>query len=103
MEDFLAKEPLAKNLFHPWYGSKEFIDRNPRYCLWLGNSSPSQLHKLPECLKRIEAVRNYRLNSTSPGTRKLAETPTRFHVENMPSGTFIVIPEVSSEKDVISQ
>lgn len=32
------------------------------------------------------------------GTRKLADTPTRFHVENMPKSDYIVIPEISSEK-----
>lgn len=98
MEEFLKKEPEAKELFKPWYGSQEFINRSPRYCLWLGNCSPSELRKLPECMKRVEAVRELRLASKSPGTIKLADTPTRFHVENMPEGTYIVIPEVSSER-----
>jgi hypothetical protein len=31
-------------------------------------------------------------------TQKLAATPTRFHVENMPDSRFLVIPEVSSER-----
>jgi hypothetical protein len=53
---------------------------------------------MPECLKLIQAVREYRLNSPSAGTRKLAETPTRFHVTNLPKGSYIVIPQVSSEK-----
>ena len=53
---------------------------------------------MPECLKRVENVRNFRLSSKSEGTRKLADNPTRFHVENMPQSTYIVIPEVSSEK-----
>ncbi|MBR0378567.1 MAG: class I SAM-dependent DNA methyltransferase [Lachnospiraceae bacterium] len=98
MEDFVKKEPAAKEYFHPWYGSREFINRCPRYCLWLGDCMPGQLRNLPECVKRIEAVRKYRLESPSAGTRKLADTPTRFHVENMPKGTYVVIPEVSSER-----
>ena len=49
-------------------------------------------------MKRIEAVRNYRLTSPSAGTIKLADKPTRFHVENMPKGNYLLIPEVSSEK-----
>ena len=53
---------------------------------------------MPECLKRVEAVRNFRLASTSAGTVKLADKPTHFHVENMPTGTYVVIPEVSSER-----
>ena len=36
--------------------------------------------------------------STSAPTVKLADRPTRFHVENFPKGNYIVIPEVSSEK-----
>ncbi|MGN1017915.1 MAG: type IIL restriction-modification enzyme MmeI [Oscillospiraceae bacterium] len=39
-----------------------------------------------------------RLSSKSAGTVKLADKPTRFHVENMPTGTYVVIPEVSSER-----
>ena len=53
---------------------------------------------MPECLTRVEAVRQLRLESKRAGTRKLADMPTRFHVENMPKGTYVVIPEVSSEK-----
>ena len=49
-------------------------------------------------MKRVEAVREMRLSSKSAGTVKLADKPTRFHVENMPKGTYVVIPEVSSEK-----
>ena len=49
-------------------------------------------------MKRVQAVKEYRLSSPSEGTRKLAERPTRFHVENMPKAQYIVIPEVSSEK-----
>lgn len=98
MEQFIRKEPEAKKYFRPWYGSKEFINRSPRYCLWLGECSPTELRKLPLCMERIKAVREYRLSSPSKGTVKLAEKPTRFHVENMPKGQYIVIPEVSSQR-----
>ena len=98
MEEFIKKEPEAKKYFRPWYGSKEFINRSPRYCLWLGECSPAELRKLPLCMERVREVKEYRLQSTSAGTVKLAERPTRFHVENMPKGQYIVIPEVSSQR-----
>ena len=97
-EEFVKKEPGAEKFFKRWYGSDEFINRRPRWCLYLGEANPVELLKLPECMKRIEAVRNYRLASPSPGTVKLADKPTRFHVENMPIGNFIVIPQVSSQR-----
>ena len=37
--------------------------------------------------------------SKSEETRKIADTPTRFHVENMPeSGHYLLVPRVSSER-----
>ena len=98
MLDFIKKEPASEKYFKPWYGSQEFINRSPRYCLWLGECPPNELRKMPECMKRVEAVRKFRLASKSAGTVKLADKPTRFHVENMPQGTYVVIPEVSSER-----
>ena len=97
MEDFIKKEPSSKKYFRPWYGSREFINQKPRYCLWLGECTPAELKAMPHCMERVKAVREYRLASPSPGTVKLADKPTRFHVENMPKGNYIVIPKVSSE------
>lgn len=98
MNQFIKKEPLSKKWFKKWYGAKEFIENKPRYCLWLKHCNPNELRMMPEALKRIRAVKDYRLNSTSEGTRKLAEEPTKFHVENFPIGTYIVVPEVSTDK-----
>lgn len=98
MEAFIQIEPAAKPYFKPWFGSREFINQSPRYCLWLGDCPISALRKMPECMKRVQAVREFRLSSKSAGTRKLADKPTRFHVENMPTTNYIVIPEVSSER-----
>lgn len=97
MHDFIKLEPDAVRYFHPWYGAQEFINRQPRYCLWLGDCSPAELRRMPHCLKRVEAVRQLRLASKSEGTVKLADRPTRFHVENMPKTNYLLIPSTSSE------
>ena len=98
MDEFTKLEPKSAQYFKPWYGSEEFIHQKPRYCLWLGDCSPAELRSMPHCMKRIEAVREMRLASSSVGTQKLADRPTRFHVENMPDTNYIIIPKVSSEK-----
>lgn len=98
MFEFIKKEPLSEKYFRPWYGAEEFINQRPRYCLWLGYCSPTELRKMQYCLKRIENVKALRLASKSEGTRKIADKPTRFHVENIPSTDYIIIPRVSSEK-----
>lgn len=98
MDSFIEKEPMAKKFFHEWYGAREFINRKPRWCLWLGDCLPHELKKMPNCMKIVDAVRAYRLSSDRASTVKLANTPTRFQTENMPKGHYIVIPEVSSQK-----
>jgi hypothetical protein len=95
---FVQKEPQAEKWFRVWLGSDEFINGWRRYCLWLGDCSPAELRQMPEAMKCVEAVRQFRLASKSAPTRKIAETPRRFHVENMPVSTYVVIPEVSSER-----
>lgn len=98
MLDFVKREPKSETYFRQWLGAEEFIHRRPRYCLWLGACSPAELRKMPLAMERIKAVRELRLASKSAGTQKLAERPTRFHVENMPEGNSIIVPRVSSEK-----
>lgn len=95
---FLSKEPEAAKWFRPWYGADEFINGKSRWCLWLGDCPPNELRGMPECKKRVQAVREYRLASKRASTLKLADRPTRFQVENMPTGNYIVVPEVSSER-----
>ena len=97
MSAFIAKEPESERLFRPWLGADEFIKGKKRWCLWLGDTSASELMKLPECRKRIDAVRKFRSNSKRLSTQKLANRPTHFQTENMPEGTSILIPEVSSQ------
>jgi len=97
-EAFVKTEPGSEKFFKRWYGSDEFINRRPRWCLWLGDANPMELIKLEECMKRVEKVREFRLSSSRASTIKLADRPTRFQTENMPKGHYIVIPEVSSQR-----
>ncbi len=98
MDKFIQVEPHAASYFHLWYGAVEFLHQKPRYCLWLGNCTPAELRKMPHCMKRVENVRELRINSNRAATRKLADVPTRFSTENMPKGNFIIVPKVSSER-----
>lgn len=98
MKEFIQREPGSKAWFRRWIGADEFINGFERWCLWLGECPPQELRAMPMACERVKRVRESRLASKSPPTRKLAETPTRFHVENMPKGSYLVIPEVSSER-----
>jgi hypothetical protein len=95
-KEFVALEPAAAPFFKRWIGSEEFLNGFERWCLWLGDATPDQLRNMPHARKRVEAVKKVRLDSKSPPTQKLAEKPRRFHVENMPTGNWMAIPETSS-------
>ena len=97
-QEFLIKEPAAEPYFKQWFGAQEFINGEVKFCLWLGTCSPAELKNLPECMKRVEAVRLYRMNSKRASTQKLALKPRRFQTENIPESTYVAIPEVSSER-----
>ena len=97
-DEFIRNEPQAGKWFRPWVGSHEFVNNYYRYFLFLKNCPPSELKLMPESVKRIKAVRNFRLNSTRQVTRTLAERPTDFAFTNISESDYIIIPEVSSEK-----
>ena len=98
MEDFIKQEPAAQKYFHPWFGAEEFIKGKKRFCLLLKDLPLEEIKKMPLCWERVEAVKNFRLQSKRKNTIKLAATPTRFQVENFPQGNYLAIPQTSSER-----
>ena len=91
-------EPDAVLYLRPYVGAQEFLQGGKRWILALHDAPPDKLAKLPHLRERIAAVRNYRHASNSAPTLKLAETPTLYHVNVLPTAPFLVIPEVSSER-----
>lgn len=94
---FLAKNPDATFLFRPFMMGKDFIDRKPRYCLWLADIEPAKLKKFPEIISRIQNIKDFRLQSTKASTRKKAETPMLFDENQQPDTDYVALPVVSSE------
>lgn len=93
----LNEEPQAEKFIRPFMMGKDFIDRKPRYCIWLVNANPSELKKCPQVLKRVAAVRDFRLSSKKAATRKKADTPTLFDEIKDCKTKYIALPVVSSE------
>jgi hypothetical protein len=95
---FIAAEPGSAKWFRRWLGGEEFINNIERWCLWLGDCQPAELRAMPNVMKRVQAVKNFRSSSKSLPTQKLASTPTRFHTEFIPESHFLALPQVSSER-----
>ncbi len=95
--NFIKDEPKAAELFHLFLGSRELINGQVRYCLYLDGVSPKLLNSMPMVKTRIEKVREVRLQSSAEPTRKAADRPTQFFSPSIPISDYIAIPEVSSE------
>ncbi|MDQ0314134.1 class I SAM-dependent DNA methyltransferase [Amorphus orientalis] len=97
-EEFLAAEPGAAPFLRPYVGSQEFLNGGDRWILALHDAPPEVLNTLPRVKECIAKVRAVRLKSNSKPTQALAATPTRYHVNVIPTAPFLVVPKVSSER-----
>ena len=95
--DLLNKEPQAIIFIRPFMMGKDFIQRKPRFCIWLHGANPADLRKCPTIMERVEKVKVFRLKSTKSATRAKAETPTLFDEIREPQSSYIGFPTVSSE------
>ncbi|MBV5339409.1 MAG: class I SAM-dependent DNA methyltransferase [Deltaproteobacteria bacterium] len=99
-EQLLAVEPQAAPWIRRFSMGDEYINGIDRYCLWLKDCPPQELRRLPEVLKRVEAVRQMRLASTDSATRKDAAIPMLFQKIRQPESDYLALPRVSSERRV---
>ncbi|MBQ3450829.1 MAG: class I SAM-dependent DNA methyltransferase, partial [Selenomonadaceae bacterium] len=83
---FIKKFPAQAHLIHRYVGAKDFLNGEPiRYCLWLFNVPPNEYSRNREIMKRLEAIKIFRENSSAAPTRKSAETPYKFFSTTQPS------------------
>ncbi len=95
--ELLDKEPAAEKWVRPFSMGNEFINGIKRWCLWLDSITPTELRSMPEVLKRVERVKQMRLESTKEATRKLATQPTLFGEIRTSQTDYLAVPKVSSE------
>ena len=94
----LADGPAAAKFVRRFIGGHELLNGHDRWGLWLVNANPAELKALPEIMRRLKAVRDWRSASQRETTRKLAQTPTLFAEIRQPTSPYVAIPTVSSER-----
>ena len=97
-KEYLIKaDPQAEKFIRPYMMGKDFINRKPRYCIWLNGADPSAIKQSPSIMNRIKNVREFRLKSTRANTLKAADSPALFAKPFECYTDYIAIPKVSSE------
>ena len=103
-EDFLRREPKARQWMHALIGGTELINNKPklndklRYTLWLDGISPSELRSMPLIMERVAACKQARLGSPAAAIRKFAEIPHLYAQRTQPN-----IPRLDEEGRPILQ
>lgn len=96
-KQLLSDEPLAEKYIKPLISADEFINGRNRWCLWLVDVNPAEIRNLPEVMKRINGVKEFRKASKKAQTVELADTPYLFAEIRQPKSDFVLIPIHSSE------
>ena len=96
-DEYLKLEPQGEKFLRPFMMGKDFIDRKPRWCFWLVGANPSELKGCTLLLKRIEAIREFRMVSKKSATVQSAATPTLFGEMRPCNSDYVAIPKVTSE------
>jgi hypothetical protein len=97
LEDMQLAQRVRDTFIKQFYGSKEFINGETRYCIWIEDKDLAEAQKEPALAKQIELVRKARLESRDAYARSLASRPHQFKSPRVANQSVIVTPRVSSE------
>ena len=97
-DELVRAYPESAVMIRPFLMGKDFIDRKPRYCLWLVGIDISRIRRIPPIVERISKVKAYRLASPKTATVKKAATPMLFDEIKDCRSNYVALPQVSSER-----
>ncbi len=97
-QQFVESEPGSAKFLQPYLSGQDFLNGGGRWILALQDAEPSELKSMPLVIERLRQVRNFRMKSQRVSTLAIADQPTKFNVEIVPTDPFLAIPEVSSER-----
>ena len=88
-DNLVKKYPNLKKWIRPYMMGKDFINRQPRYCLWLVGLDPKSVRSNTEIIKRIQHVKEFREQSKRRSTQKAAQIPSLFAERNYSDSNYI--------------
>jgi hypothetical protein len=90
-------KPIRERVIRRFFGSKEFINGEIRYCIWVTNDDLELANSSPPIERQIDKVREARLASKDAYARSLSKRPHQFKSPRSAKRLTIVTPRVSSE------
>jgi hypothetical protein len=90
-------EDDRRKFIKQFYGSKEFINGETRYCIWIADQDRDEATKVPSIARQVEMVKKARQESKDAYAQSLASRPHSFKSPRSAKRHVIVTPRVSSE------
>lgn len=94
----VGQYPQSKPLFRKLYGTQEFIEGNPRQCLWIEDEQLELARSVPPIKARIDACYDFRRKSKAKTTNGYAKIAHKFAQRVQGKGGSIIVPKTSSER-----
>ncbi|MBF4176523.1 class I SAM-dependent DNA methyltransferase [Lelliottia nimipressuralis] len=91
----LESDFSSSRYIREFVGSKELIQGNSRYCIWIEDDGYKSNFEIS---KRVALVQKWRSESDRLATVKLAGTPEIFAEKRQPKTTYLAFPTISSER-----
>jgi hypothetical protein len=93
------EDPTFRRYVRRFMGSEDFIQGKVRYCLWIEAERYKDAQGSTEIQRRLEAVRQMRLESKAGSTRDFARLPYRFvQIQGSAASAALIVPRHSSER-----
>lgn len=89
-------DSIASKYVRPYRGSRELINGEQRWCLWMPDVTPSELRESPFLRNRVQQVKEMREDSSAASTRAMAKTSWLFGQRAQPEIRYLATPRVFS-------
>ena len=96
----IEKNPEVKRYFKYYIGSRELLNGDKRYTLWLNKEEYKMLAANELVSKHINIVREFRLKSKRNSTRELARIPYQFSEIRWKPENAVIVPCVTSSNRI---
>ena len=97
-QSLLDASPEAGKFVKPYLGSKELINAQPRFCLWIEDDKLAEAKAIAGVSVRLDKVKAFRSASKDRDASKFDDRPHRFVQRAFSHTSCIGIPGVSSDR-----
>lgn len=94
----IREDPVLSQYLRPYVAAAELIRGTKRWCLWLKDLDPQDVSRSPELQRRLNNVREMRLQAKQPATLRASATPHLFVADRQPDAEYLAVPAVFSER-----